>query len=115
MHPAVDPTGRLHTSLLNNWVYGASRLSSAVAEAVAALTEGVVDGRLSGDISSAHLQQDHMSISSCLVITCTLSQGSNQYPNGLMLPHKQVGCNVWYVAALGGTIRVMAWLVTQSK
>eukprot|EP00775_Hariotina_reticulata_P011542 gene11542-11685_t len=44
-HPAVDQTGRLHTSLLNNWVYGGSRLSSAVAEAVAALTEGVVDSR----------------------------------------------------------------------
>jgi len=35
----VDPGGRLHTSQLTNWVYGSSRLSSAVAEAVAALTE----------------------------------------------------------------------------
>eukprot|EP00878_Enallax_costatus_P040017 GHUV01045982.1.p1 GENE.GHUV01045982.1~~GHUV01045982.1.p1 ORF type:complete len:350 (+),score=109.31 GHUV01045982.1:935-1984(+) len=47
-HPAVDPTGRLHTNLLNNWVYGGSRLSSAVAEAVAALTDGAAaNGRLS--------------------------------------------------------------------
>jgi hypothetical protein len=30
----------VHTSLLANWVYGSSRLSSAVAEAVAALTDG---------------------------------------------------------------------------
>jgi hypothetical protein len=35
----VDAGGRLHTSLLTNWVYGSSRLSSAVAEAVAALKE----------------------------------------------------------------------------
>lgn len=35
----VDPGGRLHTSLLSSWVYGSSRLSSAVAEAVAALNE----------------------------------------------------------------------------
>lgn len=47
-HPVVDPTGRLHTGLLNNWVYGASRLSSAVAEAVATLTEVAANGRLSG-------------------------------------------------------------------
>lgn len=37
---AVDPSGRLHTSLLNSWVYGSSRLSSVVAEAVAVLTDG---------------------------------------------------------------------------
>ncbi|KAF8066376.1 VPS37-2 [Scenedesmus sp. PABB004] len=39
-HPAVDPTGRVHTPLLAGWVYGASRLSSVVAEAVATLAEG---------------------------------------------------------------------------
>jgi hypothetical protein len=48
-HPAVDPTGRVHTSLVSSWVYGSSRLSSAVAEAVATLTEGVTDSRQSGE------------------------------------------------------------------
>lgn len=51
-HPAVDPTGRLHTNLLNNWVYGSSRLSAAVAEAVATLTDGAANGRLSDPTSS---------------------------------------------------------------
>uniref|UniRef100_A0A383VSW4 VPS37 C-terminal domain-containing protein n=1 Tax=Tetradesmus obliquus TaxID=3088 RepID=A0A383VSW4_TETOB len=46
-HAAVDPTGRLHTSLISSWVYGSSRLSSAVAEAVATLTDGVTDSRQS--------------------------------------------------------------------
>lgn len=53
-HPSVDPTGRIHTSLLGSWVYGASRLSSAVAEAVAALTEGTADGRASGRQVNVH-------------------------------------------------------------
>jgi hypothetical protein len=35
----VDPGGRVHTTQITNWVYGSSRLSSAVAEAVAALSE----------------------------------------------------------------------------
>jgi hypothetical protein len=54
VHPVVDQTGRLHTSLLNNWIYGGSRLSSAVAEAVAALTEGVVDNRQGGELQAVH-------------------------------------------------------------
>jgi hypothetical protein len=48
---AVDPAGRLHTSLLANWVYGSSRLSSAVAEAVAALGEVALGGGLASNAS----------------------------------------------------------------
>lgn len=44
VHPSVDPGGRLHTSLLTNWVYGSSRLSTAIAEAVAALTDSSSGG-----------------------------------------------------------------------
>eukprot|EP00879_Flechtneria_rotunda_P016117 GHRR01016859.1.p1 GENE.GHRR01016859.1~~GHRR01016859.1.p1 ORF type:complete len:181 (+),score=49.99 GHRR01016859.1:556-1098(+) len=50
VHPNVDPNGRVHTSLLNNWVYGISRLESVVAEAVSALTEGVTDSRQPGTV-----------------------------------------------------------------
>jgi hypothetical protein len=48
---SVDPAGRLHTSLLANWVYGSSRLSSAVAEAVAALGEVPPTGGLASNAS----------------------------------------------------------------
>eukprot|EP00879_Flechtneria_rotunda_P019745 GHRR01020749.1.p1 GENE.GHRR01020749.1~~GHRR01020749.1.p1 ORF type:complete len:177 (+),score=42.71 GHRR01020749.1:556-1086(+) len=51
VHPNVDPNGRVHTSLLNNWVYGISRLESVVAEAVSALTEGVTDSRQPGMVA----------------------------------------------------------------
>eukprot|EP00877_Chromochloris_zofingiensis_P009383 jgi/Chrzof1/4699/Cz14g23090.t1 len=45
IHPAVDGTGRVHTSQLNTWVFGQSKLVDVVAEAVRSLTDGVADTR----------------------------------------------------------------------
>ena len=49
-HPIVDSTGRVHTPQLTSWAYGSSKLVTVVAEAVAALSAGVVsDNRNMGE------------------------------------------------------------------